>query len=114
MKIFEITLPMPPSDNHLYGQRGKIRFMFKEGQDWKKMAQLLAKREYKKEPTNEELVGDIVFYLKRDRDVMGSGKLIWDSFQGIVYKNDSQLTHVSFHKMKDKENPRVVIRVETL
>lgn len=112
---FEITIPkLPETDNHTYLQRGKMRFMTKEAKAWKEMAQILYKQSWKKEPMKGELLSDVVLYVKRDRDVHGSGKNLMDSMQGIIYDNDSQLTHVSFHKIKDKENPRVVIRVETL
>ncbi len=88
--------------------------MYAEGKQWKEDAQMAAKLTHKEPPTKKELLADITFYLKRDRDCMGSGKLILDSFQGIVYENDSQFTHVTFHKIMDKQNPRVEIRIEEI
>ena len=108
-KTFQLTLPMCPTDNHIYGQKGKIRFMYKEAKEWKADAQRDAKLLWKKKPLKEELWADITFYVARDRDVHGSGKLIMDSLQGLIYDDDKQFTHVSFHKMKDKENSRVHI-----
>ena len=51
----------------------------------------------------------INFYLKRDRDVHGSGKLIADSLEGIVYVNDKQIKKMIFEKFIDKDNPRIEI-----
>lgn len=110
---FHISLPLPPTDNHLYGQKGKIRFMYSDAKKWKEGAQLIARGSWGKELLEGELMADIVFFIKRDRDVMGSSKLIFDTFQGILYKNDNQFTHVNLHKVKDA-NPRVEITIEKL
>ena len=53
----------------------------------------------------------INFYLKRDRDVHGSGKLIADSLEGIVYVNDKQIKKMIFEKFIDKDNPRIEIEI---
>lgn len=111
---FHIILDPPISDNHIYGQRGKIRFMYSDAKKWKEIAQLLAKQQWKRKPMKDELIADIIFFLKRDRDIQGSTKLLFDTFQGIVYKNDNQFTHINLHKMKDKENPRVEITISKL
>ena len=111
---FHIVLDLPEGDNHLYLQKGKTRFMIKKAKDWKEVAQVLAKQEWRQEMLEGELFADVVFYLKRDRDIQGSTKLLFDSFQGIVYNNDNQFTHINLHKMVDKENPRVEITVEKI
>ena len=111
---FRIILEVCPSDNHLYGQSGKIRFMYKDAKEWKEYAQTLAKQQWEGEPTKNELMADIVFFFKRDRDVMGSCKLLFDSFQKIVYDNDSQFVHVNLHKMRDTVNPRVEIFIQEI
>ena len=85
--------------------------LFRSAKDWKLDAQRDAKLLWKKKPLKGELWADVTFYIGRDRDVHGSGKIIMDSFQGLLYDDDKQFTHVSFHKIKDKENPRVHILV---
>jgi Holliday junction resolvase RusA-like endonuclease len=113
--MFRIVIPcLPETDNHTYLQRGKIRFMTKEARQWKEMTQILCKQEWKKEPMKGELVADVTFYLKRERDVHGSSKNLMDSMQGIIYDDDKQFTHVTFHKIMDKQNPRVEIRIEEI
>lgn len=125
--IFDLcTAELPPSDNHCYGQKGKIRFMFKEARDWKESMQQFLLYYPKGFPKNKIVWGKeenislkplkatVAFFLKRDRDVHGSGKLIFDTFQGIVYKNDSQFLKVEFLKFTDKIHPRVDITIEEI
>jgi Holliday junction resolvase RusA-like endonuclease len=106
---FNLIFDLPPTDNHLYGQKGKIRFMYSEAKDWKEIAQIQAKQLWKNKPLITNLTGEIKFYLKRDRDVMGSCKLIFDSFQKILYENDNQFNEIKLYKKVDKKNPRVEI-----
>ena len=104
----KITLPLPPTDNHAYGQNGKRKFMYKEAVDWKNYAGLLAveaKVKYTEEPV---IVGEIHFYLKYWRDIQGSLKLLFDSLEGVYYKNDNQVIQFgAVFKHKDKDNPRI-------
>ncbi len=109
MILFITTLDLPTSDNHCYGQSGKIRFMYTEAKKWKEMAQLVAKSSWHNDVVERPIHAKIKFYLKRDRDVMGSCKLLFDTFQGIIYKNDSQFKSVHLYKYVDKEKPRVEI-----
>ncbi len=113
-KVFNITLPLPQTDNHIYLQRNNIRFMIKEAREWKENAQLLARRRWKEEPLETQIWLDVNFFLKRERDIQGSIKLICDAFEGIVYKNDKQITEITIHKNWDKKNPRVEVSIESL
>ncbi len=85
--------------------------MYKEGKDWKELAQWEIKRQYKgKIQTGDVKIGEITFYLKHWRDIQGSLKLIFDAMEGIVYENDRQVVRFGpVIKKKDKENPRVEI-----
>jgi Holliday junction resolvase RusA-like endonuclease len=115
VKLFTITIPkLPETDNHTYLQRGKMRFMTKEAKAWKELCQTMCKEIWKEEPMEGDLSAAIHFYVKRDRDVHGSGKNLMDSMQGIIYNNDSQFTQVEFYKERDKENPRVEINIYQL
>lgn len=114
MKIFEITLPLPPTDNHTYGVKGRIHFMYKEAKDWKNLAQSLAKKMWELKPMECPIWMDVKIYLKRERDLQGGLKILCDSFEGIVYENDKQITEMTLHKEFDKDNPRVEIKIEDL
>ena len=111
----KLTIPkLPPTDNHLYGMRGRIKFMYKEGKDWKLFATEEAKKQYKGEILTGSIFTNVKFYLKRDRDVHGSLKLLFDSLEGIIYENDKQITKETIEKFIDKENPRIEIEVLAL
>lgn len=106
----KITLPLPPTDNQLYGQRGKVRFMYQAGKDWKEKAWLLIRSQYKGKIIEGDInIGSIVFYLKRWRDIQGSLKLVFDSMEGIVYANDRQIRSFYVVRKIDKSNPRIEI-----
>ena len=104
----KITFPLPPTDNHTYGQRGKCRFMYKEAVDWKINAGRIAKSAkiiYTEDPV---VFGEIHFYLKRDRDIQGSLKLLFDALEGVYYKNDKQIIEFGpVYKYKSRNDPRV-------
>lgn|SRR3990167_1942689 len=111
-KEITITLPLPPTDNHLYGQHGHIRYMTHEGKVWKEAAQWDIKRQYKgKVKKGDVIIKEMCFFLKRRRDIQGSLKLIFDAMEGIVYENDNQIVDFRVVKAEDKENPRVEIEI---
>ena len=110
-----ITITMdtsPISVNHMYGARGKMRFLRKEGKDYKKQLAELAEGE-----TDEMYDGDmsmeIVYYFKdrRRRDVTNYEKCVLDALSGIVYKDDCQVTDITLRKRLDKAFPRTVIKI---
>lgn len=104
----KITLSLPPTDNHIYGQRGKMRFMYKEAVDWKKAVGIIAKESKLKYTEEDVVVGEIHFYLKHPRDIQGSLKLLFDALEGVYYKNDKQVIQFgAVFKHKDKDNPRI-------
>ena len=106
----KIVLPLPPTDNHVYGQRGKIRFMYPEAKHWKEMAWLQLKLQYGGEiKKGNVVIGEIIFYLKHWRDIQGSLKLLFDVMEGIVYENDRQVVQFCVFKKEDKVNPRIEI-----
>ena len=88
--------------------------MYKDGKDWKDKAQIYAKILYKGEITEKKLRADIYMYVKRDRDLHGSLKLLYDSFQGIVYSDDKQFVEEHLYKLVDKENPRIIFKITEL
>jgi len=110
-----ITLPLPPSDNHIYLQRGKMRFMTKEAKNWKENAQWeikIQRASKRKMIVRDTKIGKVIFYLKHWRDIQGSLKLIFDAMEGIIYENDRQVVRFGpVIKRQDKENPRVEIEI---
>jgi len=114
--MIQVIVPgNPRSDNHLYNHRafGKrvIRYMTKVGKDYKKLAASIAKEKYpllSEHPTDKELFVRIEVYFgdKRKRDIQGHLKALIDSFEGLLYENDTQIIELHAKKHYDKENPR--------
>jgi len=105
-----ITFPLPPTTNHTYGQTGHRRFMYKEAKDWMETAILVLKIHRGDNPTEVT----VTYYLKRDRDVEGSHKLMFDSMtKAGVIVDDKYILDVHLHKRINKENPRMVVEWES-
>lgn len=95
---------LPPTTNHTYGQVGHRRFMYQEAKDWMAEAVLKLKK-YKGENPTEV---NIIYHLKRERDIDGSVKLILDAMTkaGVVV-DDKYILTLHLYKRFDKENPRL-------
>ena len=107
-----VTCGIGPSDNHAYLFRGRLHFLSKEAKLFKESVAWLAKDAYGNHKPMVDKVSVIInFYLKRDRDLLGSDKLLMDALQGIVYVNDKQIVHAELNKFVDKEDPRVELTV---
>lgn len=105
-----IIVGNPRSDNHLYGHYaiGKrvIRFMTKEGKDYKKLVEMSCRKPF--EPTKKQVSADVCVYFgdKRKHDIHGCLKVLLDSFEGILYDDDCQVVDIRARKFYDKAMPR--------
>ena len=107
-----LILSLPPTDNHIYRIAGRGMYMTKEARDWKRIAGLIAKSKKIKYTEKPVIIGEIHIYLKFDRDTQGTTKLLFDSLEGIYYKNDSQVIQFGpVFKHKDKNSPRIEIEI---
>lgn len=104
-----ITLPLPPTTNHIYGIsaiRGHaMMYITKDGKEWFKTAGEQLKKQWKKKTpiiTPAEIW--IVLKLVHDRDVDGSCKPILDLLQknGVI-KNDKLFYKMDVEKIKVKK-----------
>lgn len=99
-----VTLEIPPSTNATYRHSGHFVYMLPEARVWKNGATIQLKQFHGAEPTKVT----IRYYLKRDRDVDGSHKIILDAMQDArVVANDSSIVELHLYKEMDKKNPRV-------
>ncbi len=102
-----MILPLPPTTNSTYRHVGHRVFMTREAKVWVNEALWLLKTAQK--PLHEPTELFITYYLKRDRDVDGSHKIIIDTLQKAGwFANDSVLTDLHLHKEFSKD-PRVEI-----
>jgi len=118
MSIFITFLGSPLSTQHLYKStcRGKfpVMYMAKEGKDLKESYQLLAKNQYKGEVMSTECDMKIALHFpdKRRRDIDNYNKLVLDSLEGIVYKDDKQIRKLTIEKHISPDNPRVEVEIK--
>lgn len=106
----KVILPLPPTTNNAYGIVGKRRYMYAEAKSWKEMA-IYKFKLYK--GVNPAIV-KISYYLKFNRDVDGSHKLILDAMQGRgggagVMEDDTTIVELHLYKYKAKDTPRVEV-----
>lgn len=118
-KKLRITLPLPPSVNHMYIhlKRGGKK-LTKQAEEY-----VLISRTYiKKAINNQQWIFqnkatwyyiDLVFFMpdRRIRDSHNMLKLLLDVMQGLVYKNDYYVLPRIQSVEYDKEEPRVEICV---
>lgn len=102
------------SNQHIYLQKGKIRFMKKEAKTLKEKRQQELKQQRIWNPLEYDLWIRIILYHwdRRVRDLDNYCKLIYDAMTEIVYKYDSQIEHMYISKKYDKHNPRVEIEIK--
>lgn len=106
----KISLTLPPPTNATYRHVGHTVYMTREAKAWRDESTWLLKAHRGDKPT--ELT--ITLYLKRERDVDGSSKLVIDCLEhaGVV-ENDKDILDIHLHKRWDKANPRLEIEWQT-
>jgi len=113
--IFKLSLP--PTTNHQYGitcRGGKPRqYLTANAKAWKQETGWMLKNsdDCPVEPWEGDVRATVHFYLKRDRDI-SNDKLLWDSLEGIVLKNDKQVVESHKYKEHTKGEPYLTIEVE--
>lgn len=109
-----VTLPLPPPLNAVYRTRPGAHGLYKtqEAKAWEEEAQWVAKMARDDSTPWEGPVEMVVrTYLKKDRDIDGSLKILLDCFQDIVYVKDSQVTKLTVTKQQDAANPRLEVTI---
>ena len=78
--------------------------MYQEAKDWMAEAILRLKQFRGSNPTEVT----IYYYLKRERDIDGSVKLVLDAMtKAEVFKDDKEVTDLHLYKRWDKQNPHL-------
>lgn len=113
METFEVTLTLPPTLNHIYGRSRRKVFKKANVVAWEQEAGYAINKARHNGKTilgNVEIWVDL--YLKRDRDIDSSQKLVFDLLQkqGVI-ENDRQIIAMHVFKFVDKTNPRLFARL---
>ena len=111
-----LTLPLAVSVNHLYKFVNGKRFMTKAGQDYMNEVMKIASIEvmnqgYKIEEEGVWLIAELTFYFpdNRRRDCHNMHKLVMDSLEYIVFKDDRWVLIHDMYVGLDRKNPRIEI-----
>lgn len=120
-----LTLPVPPSVNHLYATVNGRRVLSRAGRDFKAMVadevEAWQDREQMSHAAMEAfghhyLSLTITFYfvtaLRRDLD--GGLKIAQDALCEAIGINDNLVTEIHLSKRVDRQHPRMEIRLQTL
>jgi len=102
------------SNQHIYLQKGKMRFMRADAKKLKEKRVEEVKEQRKNIPVNYDLWVWIRYYHwdRRIRDIDNYTKIVLDCMNKIVFEDDNQIQFLYLSKYYDKENPRVEIEIK--
>ena len=107
----------PMSTQHIYLQKGRMRFMRKEAKERKEQYQWETKSQFEyTKPLEGDLEIEVRLFFgdKRKRDWDNFHKLSMDSLSDIVWIDDSQVKKATVTLHYDTANPRTEIDVKVL
>ncbi len=114
---FTITLPLPPSANRYWRVPKALGrpILSAEARAYKLEAERLIKARGKFVALSCDVQVDIDWYrARRAGDLDNALKVTLDSLKGLVYLDDKQVARIVAHRYDDKNNPRVVVRVQPI
>ena len=110
-----LTLPLPPPINQTYGIGNRRMYKTDKAKEWENLAGYILLPLRPKNPMKGRLCAKFTMFLKWDRDLDSSLKLLFDLMQKMrFYVNDSQIDEMRIKKVKDKENPRLEIEIKEI
>lgn len=111
-----LVLPVPPSANRYWRNwRGKM-VRSEEADDYRKLVRFLIMRDFDITPIDKgEVDVDLWWYrgtLQGDTD--NRIKVILDSLNGVIWKDDKQVRDIHIRRRLDRQNPRLVVSWNTV
>lgn len=117
-QVFNTTIPLAVSVNHLYAFVKGKRFMTKKGQEYMKKVWNIVEKDVKSQGFMMEeggvwLVAELTFYFPdlRRRDASNMHKLVLDSLEHICFVDDRWVLVHDKHVGLDRDNPRIEVRL---
>ena len=94
---------------HSRGKYGNV-FLTDEARAYKEMVGWEARQAYKGKLIEGDVIVTAWYYFsnKRRKDALND-KLTWDALEGIIYKDDKQISDAHIHRRYDTDNPRTKI-----
>ena len=112
----DITIPIIALSYYQYLTQNKFRkYITTKGREYKsKIEDILTEFMLDKEIKTGDCKVSLEFHhhTRRKHDVDNYAKCILDFMSNIVYLDDKQVQELNVKKFYDKENPRIVIRIE--
>lgn len=111
-----LELPYPPTINHYFGQRGKIRFLTAKGRKFREEVLQIVKENKLDNDVDAPLKLYVAFCPpdRRKRDIDNPLKPLLDALEHAdVYTNDVNIVELHVHKLpfNGKDNSNCVIRL---
>lgn len=112
----KFILPLCPPLNQVYRHVGNRVYKSAKAREWEKEAGWEIKRQREtKKPIGCNVEVFISLYLRRDRDIDSSQKLLLDVMEKVgVYKNDRQVHALHVFKEKTNNDPAMIVQVDEL
>ncbi len=114
MNEIKLTLPYPPSVNHLYATFRGRRITSAKGRRFKADIALLARQQGARLLNGDLSVTFRVFRPKKTGDLDNRLKISQDALKGICFEDDRQIIEIHAFRFDDKANPRIEIEVKQL
>lgn len=113
MNPIRLTVPLPPSTNHYWRFSRNGNYLTAQAQQYKAQVQLKAALAHKAKPMEGPVVVHMdVYRQRRIGDLENFQKVLLDSLQGTIYRNDSQIVEIHARRFDDKKNPRVELVIQ--
>ncbi len=106
-----VTLPYPPTVNHLYSTIRGRRVLSSEGREFKARAGWMAVAQGMKPVGGTVTLTVNVYRPRRAGDLDNVLKAIQDSLKGIAWDDDSQVVAIHAYRFDDPKNPRVEVEI---
>lgn len=110
-RTMRVTLPFPPSTNHLYATSNGNRVLSKAGRQYKEFSARLAQEAGFTPLACEVELSIDVYRPKRTGDLANREKLVADSLTGLAWHDDSQIRRLVMERYECRDNPRVEVTV---
>lgn len=109
--MIKLTLPLTPLLNRYYRKARNIMYISKDGIAYKQEVAIICQTQ-----GIEPIIGAVAMHAKvyrarKQGDVDGYIKALFDSLQGYAYLNDGQIVDLHIQRYDDKHNPRVEVVV---
>lgn len=111
-KRVQVTLPYPPSVNHMYTHTARGVFMSEAGKAFKLEARCCVSHHEWRFLLGTPLAVTMHIYRPRKAgDIDNRVKLILDSMNDVLWVDDSQICELHVYRHDDKQNPRIELEV---